>query len=432
MNGYYIIILPLFELLPMYIAGFVIYSAFFIYLLYRLTRKAALLSVTELAGAFMFKVLMGCLYGYVYLHYYHGDDTWLFHQRSVEELQKLFHEPLAFLKDFTPAEAFAWAGGPSIPTYIQFLEKHILPKTLAIFDIFSGNNYYINVIFFNFILFWGHYWLFKMLVTAFPDKRLPLLLLIFFFPPLVFWLSGIRADGLLLFFLSLLLIHFRNWVYEHKKAGLAWCLPAVSGLLIFRLQVLLVLAPALTAWYISVKFHGKLLRTWLLVYAVAGLVFFATAWVSPARNLPLMIVKRQQEFLALQGTRFQLDSLRPSVTGYARVLPQAVNNTFFRPFIWEAKGLLQIMTALEVLVCWLLVLWMIIKRDERWQKQLTHPMLLFFIYFGITFYIFIGYTIPFPGTIVRYKALPELLLLTIPVVCSKWRFARRINKKVYI
>jgi hypothetical protein len=416
----------------MYVTGFLIYSALFIYLLYRLTRKAALLSTTELAGAFMFKVSMGCLYGYVYLHYYQGDDTWLFHRQSVEELQKLLREPLAFLKDFTPAEAFAWAGGPSIPTYIQFLEKHILAKTLAIFDFFSGDNYYINVIFFNFILFWGHYWLFKMLVKEFPDKRQPLLLLIFFFPPLVFWLSGIRADGLLLFFLSLLLIHFRRWVYEHKKAGLAWCLPAVLGLLIFRLQVLLVLAPALTAWYISVKFRRHSLRTWLLVYVVAGLVFFATAWVSPARNLPLIVVKKQQDFLALQGTRFQLDSLQPSVTGYVRVLPQAVDNTFFRPFIWEAKGLLQIMTALEVLVCWLLVLRMIIKRDEQWKKQLTDPMLLFFICFGITFYIFIGYTVPFPGTIVRYKALPELLLLTIAVICSKWRFTHRINKKVYI
>jgi hypothetical protein len=229
-----------------------------------------------------------------------------------------------------------------------------------------------------------------------------------------------------------LLIHFRRWVYEHKKAGLAWCLPAVLGLLIFRLQVLLVLAPALTAWYISVKFRRHSLRTWLLVYVVAGLVFFATAWVSPARNLPLIVVKKQQDFLALQGTRFQLDSLQPSVTGYVRVLPQAVDNTFFRPFIWEAKGLLQIMTALEVLVCWLLVLRMIIKRDEQWKKQLTDPMLLFFICFGITFYIFIGYTVPFPGTIVRYKALPELLLLTIAVICSKWRFTHRINKKVYI
>ena len=145
-----------------------------------------------------------------------------------------------------------------------------------------------------------------------------------------------------------------------------------------------------------------------------------------------MVAKRQQDFFALQGTRFQLDSLQPSVTRYARVLPQAVSHTFFRPYIWEAKGLLQIMTALEVIVFWLLAIWMIFKKDENRKMQITSPLLLFFLSFGITLYLFIGYTIPFPGAIVRYKAVPELLLLTIPVICAKWPPSSKNNKKLYI
>jgi hypothetical protein len=282
------------------------------------------------------------------------------------------------------------------------------------------------------MLFWGHYWLFSLYVKEFPEKRKPLLLLIFFFPPLVFWLSGIRADGLILFFLALLLVQFHRWLYDHKKRSLVYCMLAGAGIIIFRSQVILLVIPALTAWYISVKFNRKPVSTFIWVFGIGGLLFFATAWVSPAKNLPGVIVNRQQAFMALQGTRFPLDSLQPSVTGFARVLPQALSHTFVRPYIWEAKGALQLMTAVEIIVCWLLVITAIIKKEIHWKKTLTSPLLLFSMSFGITLYIFIGFTIPFPGAIVRYKAIPELLLLTIPIICTDWRSLLKINKKLYI
>ena len=419
----------------MSIIGLLFYCIVFIFLLHRLTRNKAPLTVTELSLAFLFKVGMGCLYGYIYGHFYNGDDTWLYHNLSLAELQKLLHEPVYYFTELGPAEAFAWAGGgfwQGLSAYINTLENVSIIKILSIANIFSRGNYYINVVFFNFILFWGHYWLFSLFVKEFPEKRKPLLLLIFFFPPLVFWLSGIRADGLILFFMGLLLLHFHRWLYDHKKWSLLYCLVAALGIIIFRSQAILLLIPALTAWYISVKFNKKPVIAFSWVFGIGGLLFFATAWISPARNLPMVIVQRQQSFMALQGTRFQLDSLQPSVTGFARVLPQAVSHTFIRPYIWEARGALQIMTAVEIIVCWLLVLLAIVKNEIHWKQTLTKPLLLFSGCFGIILYIFIGLTIPFPGAIVRYKAIPELLLLTIPIICTNWGFLQKINKKLYI
>jgi hypothetical protein len=383
----------------------------------------------------MFKVGMGCLYGYIYGRFYNGDDTWMYHHYSLAELQKLLHEPGRYFAELGPAESFAWAGGGfwhGLSAYLHTLENDGIIKILSIANIFSRGNYYINVVFFNFILFWGHYWLFSLYAKEFPEKRKPLLLLIFFFPPLVFWLSGIRADGLILFFLALLLIHFRRWLYDHKKWSVVYCIVAGLGIIIFRSQVMLLLLPALTAWYISVKFNRKPVATFTWVFGIGALLFFATAWVSPAMNLPGVIVQRQQAFMQLQGTRFPLDSLQPSVTGFARVLPQAMSHTFLRPYIWEARGALQMMTAVEIIVCWLLVLAAIFQKDKYWKTFITRPLILFSMGIGITLYIFIGFTIPFPGAIVRYKAIPELLLLTVPIICTKWRHSHKINKKLYI
>lgn len=426
----------------MYIIAFLFYCIVFIYLIYRFTRKKTPVTFTELAAAFLFKVAMGCLYGYVYGHYYGGDDTWMYHTYSLEAWHELLHDPGAYFRKLGPANSFALSDGSfgdGLRIYLQSLENEGIIKPLSIANIFSRGNYYINVVFFNFILFWGHYWLFSLFVKDFPGKRKPLLLLIFFFPPLVFWLSGIRADGLILFFLALLLVHFRRWLYEHKKWSVLYCALAGLGIFLFRNQVVLIVIPSLIAWYISVKFNRKPLITFLWVFGVGAVLFFATAWVSPGKNLPNMIVQRQQEFMALQGTRFPLDSLQPSIASFARVLPQAVSHTFIRPYIWEAKGLLQLMTAVEIIVCWLLVLLAIIKKEMYWKSYFQKPLFVFSLFFGIILYIFIGYIIPFPGAIVRYKAIPELLLLTLPMICTNWgifptkkHHSQKINKKLYI
>jgi hypothetical protein len=391
--------------------------------------------VTELSLAFLFKVVLGCLYGYIYAHYYNGDDTWNYHHYSLEELQRLKTEPLHYFGELLPGQSFAWAGGSffhKVSAYLHTLEFETLVKTLSMADLFSGGNYYINVVFFNFILFWGHYWLFRLFVKEFPGKRKPLLWLIFFFAPAVFWLSGIRSDGLVLFFLALSLLHFHRWLYEHKNWSVLYCVLGMLGIVIYRSQVLLLLMPALLAWFISVKFKRKPAATFLWVYGVSGILFFASVWMSPAQNLPGMIIDRQQAFLKLQGTRFQLDSLQPSVTSFARVLPQALSHTFVRPTVWEAKGALQLMTAVEIILCWLLAGLAIIKREIHVKQTLQKPLILFCMAISFTLYIFIGYVIPFPGAIVRYKAIPELLMLCVAVTCTNWRAPNQINKKVYI
>ena len=419
----------------MYILGIFIYTIIFISLIHRLIRNKGLLALSELSLAFLFKVGLGCLYGYIYQRYYNGDDTWNFHIYSLQDLHKLKHEPLHYFTELLPAESFAWAGGTfwqGLSAWLHTLENDSIIKLLSIADIFSGGNYYINVVFFNFILFWGPYWLFSLLVNEFPDKRKPLLWLIFFFPPLVFWLSGIRGDGLVLFFLALLLVHFRRWLYEHKKWSVGYCMIGIVGIVIFRSQVLVLLMPALLAWFISVKCNRKPVPTFLWTYGLSGLLFFASAWVSPSKNLPGLIVERQQAFLKLQGTRFSLDSLQPTATSFVRVLPQALSHTFIRPTIWEAKGALQIMTAVEIIFFWLLVLLAIIKRDIHVKQTLYKPLILFCMAVSLTLYIFIGYVIPFPGAIVRYKAIPELLLLCVAVTCTNWSFTGKINKKIYI
>jgi hypothetical protein len=390
-------------------------------LIVRLTRHGASgLTTSEVWAAFGFKVLMACSYGYLFLHFYGGDDTWKFHSAGLHEYQLLVNKPGEFFWEFTPVTAWRNAGGHvwlAFQLYLTDLEYCLVAKTLGIFNIISRGHYYENAVFFSFLTFWGHYWLFRLVAGIFPQKRKVLFLLIFFFPPVVFWLSGIRSDGLIFLFLCLLLLHGYQWIHQHKKGSLLYVLLGLAGVLIFRDTMLLLLLPALIGWFIVVRYDRPPLAVFGTVYGVAILLFWGSAYFPGGANLPSVIANRQQEFLALKGnTRFQLDVLQPTAKSFLQVLPQAVSNTFLRPFVWEARGMLQVMAALEILLFWALVILGFVRREKNGPAFKGYALLWVLLFFSVSLYIFIGYVTPFPGAIVRYKIIPELFLLILLVV----------------
>lgn len=400
--------------------GILFYYLLLAFLLYRILRKKEIsLSFTEVALGFGFKALMACLYGYIFLQVYGGDDTWVFHRQGLLEYEKLLHNTGQFFKDLLPISAIEGSNGLGqiLYSYNMDLEYFTFYKVLAICNFFSQGNYYINAVLFSFITFWGHYWLFSLLSREAPSKRRLLFLVIFFFPPVIFWLSGIRTDGLIFFFVSLSLIYFSKWVRTRKTASLIYFLLAMLGVLIYRNVLVMLMMPALVSWFIVARYGTRPWLTFITATAIAAILFFGSILISPTTNGPAMVAKRQHEYLALEGnTRFGLDSLHGDVGSYLEVLPQAANNTFLRPYTWEASGMLQLVTAAGILFFWLLVVVALARNETPWYIFFSKPLFVFLVIFPACYYLFIGFTVPFPGAIVRYKSIPELMLLSVLVL----------------
>ena len=369
---------------------------------------------TEVLLAFGAKVLSGCLYGYIFLHYYGGDDTWNLHFASLREKEMLLRDPYQFFWEFGPATAIR--NGDSILKvfgfYLSDLEYCLQAKTLGIVNIISQGNYYVNVVFWNFIMFWGHYWLFKLLVTEFPSKRKIYFLLVFLFPPAIFWLSGIRADGMLFASFALSLSYFSRWLTMRRRKLFLISLLGFVGVLIFRAPVAALMLPMMLSWWLSTMLRQKQILAFLLVYFLSVIIFFGSSSMT-SLDLPKVVVEKQHEFFRLRGTTVELDSLRPTFKSFAVVLPQAAGNTFTRPFPWETNGLLQVMAAVDILFFWAFFAITILYRDPGYRATLSRPLLLSLLFWSVSLYIFIGYTIPFPGAIVRYKIIGELCLLAV-------------------
>ena len=408
-----------------------IFFFLFLFLLRRGNRKGpGALSLKELSIAYGLKVILGLLYGYIFITWFGGDDTWYFHNGSIEEYQKLINDPWQFIADLNPIPAFqrneSFSRGWYF--YLSDLEFWMLSKPMAIFNFISGGNYYVNVVFFNFIVCWGHIWLFRLYVSEFPQKRKALFIAIFLIPGIVFWLSGIRGDGLIVFFLGLLLIQFHKWLNRRSKISLLYILLALAGITILRSVLLLLLIPVLLSWFISVRFRARLIMTSLIVYGATLILFFGSLWISPQKNLPGFVANRQAEYFRLRGnTRFDLDTLQPNFKSYISILPQSINNSFFRPYLWEAKGFFQIGAALQTILLLLIFILFLWKKESNWKQWIQNPLIFLPGAFAVTLFIFIGYTIPFPGAIIRYKMPAELLLFIALILLIDWKKLYRLK-----
>ncbi len=394
---------------------FIIYLVTGIWLIHRYAVKDIYpFSIVQTAGIVSFKVLLGCVYGYVFLHYYHGDDPWDIFYQSLGSYEKLTHYPGEFFHEFNPEHAWMMANhqtsdAPSY--YYHHAENWVMVKSFALLNVISGRNYYVDALLFDLILMPGPLLIFRYVRAIYTGKPWLLMVAVFFIPTVTFWLSGIRAEGLLLLFTALLLGAAKGWSDKTNLKSLAAMLVCGLACVLFRIQYAILLLPALGAYLISLRNPIHAWRNFLIVYGSISLLFFISLWLPGQWQASLPIRHAQSVFFALHGnTRFALDTLQPGPVSFLRIIPQAGLNGILRPFPWEAKGWLQAAVALErtLLIVALIVLAVLGKFRFAFRRQ---PLLLFFFFFSVTLLLLEATVVPFPGALVRYAAVPEWLLL---------------------
>ncbi len=193
-----------------------------------------------------------------------------------------------------------------------------------------------------------------------------------------------------------------------------------SGLLlIFLLRnfIFIALVPAIVAWIIAEKKLKYILLTFVLVYVVFTLIFFSLKFIHPKLNLPQYVADRQIAFIqiAKQGaSAININPLSADFKSFLKNAPQALNHTLMRPYLSENKTLFYLPLALEILLYEILFLLFIIFPVK---KKGTNAFVYFAIFFAISMYLIIGYTIPVLGAIVRYRSIYLPFLIT-PIACS--------------
>jgi hypothetical protein len=290
-------------------------------------------------------------------------------------------------------------------------------KLLSIFNIFSGGNFFVNTVLFNFFVFFGPVAFYRIYIRLFPGKKLLLIIALFLLPSLLYFSAGIHKDGLV--FLALGLCCYNIFFMTRDRFTVVRLTGLITGLVIIFLMrnfLLITLLPAITAWLISERNKKFILQTFMLVYLLFIFAFFFAGKIHPSLDLPQYVSTRQIAFVEIAKSgqsSININPLFPHFRSFLNNSPQALNHSLMRPYLTERFSLLYIFAAIEIFIYELIFLAFLLFAQA---KRKVDPFVYFGIFFSISMFLMIGYTIPIIGAIVRYRSI-YFPFVILPLLC---------------
>lgn len=402
---------------------FALYLIFFCWLVTRIRFfQNSGLNKQWLIGLFLIKVMAGIVYGLFYSqmnNYLSAADTWRFFNESKTETKLLLTEPLRYLGNIfeNPYDKQYRHLFSPVNSYWKDLKELYMVKLVSVFNLFSGSRYYVNVIFYSFITFFGPIAFMRIMNDVFPGKKYIIAIGSFLIPSFLFWTSGIHKDGFVFMLLALAAFLFYFGWKENKLNWKRYLFIFLLILLIFpvRNHVVLATIPAFAAWWLAERFFTQKWIAFALVTVLCITAFFTSKYIHPKLDLPISIVMRQKDFNKLGGNSMlpQRD-LKATFSSFFKNAPQALNHTLARPYLTEIDSPLYLLSALELVALWLIIfIWFFRFNDNPYK----HSVVLFFLMLSIALLLLTGYIVPQLGAIVRYRSI-FLPLIMVPILAT--------------
>jgi hypothetical protein len=373
----------------------------------------------------MVKFFGAIFIGLVYQYYYHGGDTLYYHYHS-----KIINSAMSesFSTWFWVVTRQSHLDHPDVYKYAALLEWYPDPSSYtvaavaAVFGLFCGTNYMPIAVIFAYVSFTGIWAMYRTFVNIYPKLHKELALAFLFIPSTFVWGSGLFKDTLCMFGLGWLTYTvfrvFVNRDYSFKNL----LFMVLSFYLIYKIKIYILLAfvPALSLWLLAtystrVSSAGLrfIVKTAFIALSIAGFLFFTRLFANELAkyNLENIAATAQttRDWIAYssgdEGSGYNLGEFDPSIVGMLTKFPQAVIVTLFRPFPWEARKVIVLLSALEALIFLYFTYKAFQKRGifKSFQLIFNDPNLLFCFIFSIIFAFAVGISAYNFGTLSRYK-----------------------------
>jgi hypothetical protein len=394
------------------------------------------LSKPQLIIIFLLKVMAGIFYGWVGIYYgNHAQmvDTWSYHYSSIQEYNLLFQNPSEYMVNLfhDPYSGGVFKFFGTEDSYWNDLKGNSFIKILSIFNIFSFGNYYTNVIFYSFISMFGPVAIYRVMNDVYPGKKWQLLIPVFLVPSFLYWASGLHKEGLI--FVGFSLVIFNCYFgFRKGKFSVANILFIILGLLIvlvFRNFLIIILIPALVAWFLAFKFFKRPLTVFGLCYIFFVIFFFTAKYLSNKLDFPEVVVTKQKEFVSLHGnSSVPMKKLEPTFSSFVINMPQTLSLSILRPYPSDVRHILSLAAATETDLLLLLFLVFLFFPEKKSNQNQAVIFVCFCLFLSFSVLITIGYSVNNIGAIVRYRSIILPLLLT-PLFCRiDWQ---KVNKLVF-
>lgn len=373
--------------------------------------KQSGLPLRVITGLFLLRIATGIFSGYMLKHYYGlSNDSWTFNLNGWSEYHLLMSDPKKFILGI---------GHSNYNTYNNFfgseysywndLRELILLKILAILDIFTRGNYYINTLFINVAGFFGSVAIYRIFSAVYTAGKRAALIGSFLLPSTLLFTSIILKDVLIFWALGIFCYALYGSIEKKltRNRSIILLLSFIF-LLLMRSYIALVIVPAAVAWLICKRYNRPAIVFSLVL--ILGLTGITILQFTGTFNAFELVTGKHAAFMALGKAQTDLPplSLQPYAGSFVSNMPAAVEHAFLRPHLFEFKQSSLIILSIEVLAYVFLFLLMLI----FYKKQSAALFPWFSISLALAGLLLIGYIVPNAGAIIRYRCifLPYLLI----------------------
>lgn len=380
------------------------------------------LTAIEARFLFSFKVVTGAAIAYCLVHFIPTFDYLAINAEGKLQYDLLLTNPKLFFTDFTSDLHLYGLGGvfASENSFWAYLRFYFLYKILAIFNLVTHGNFYLNAAIFSSIVFFGHMAFYRIYSELYVGNKLKILLVSFGIPSLLLYTSAVHKDGLVFTCLGLVSYSLYKLLKSNlsiKIKYLAFALLGLTAIFLLRNYVIVALVPAAFIALLCKRMPNRKAAIVMVSYAVFLIMFFLSGFSNSSFNLPAAVVQRKADFAAIEvaNTNIAMNNLQPTLQSFASNFPQAINHYLFRPYLWEFAQPSVLLTAIELFFYQVIILACIFFRKK--QAGSIHNFNIFGLLFIFNMMLIIGYTIPNIGAIVRYRSIFWIFLLC-PLLCN--------------
>jgi hypothetical protein len=240
----------------------------------------------------------------------------------------------------------------------------------------------------------------------------------FLIPSALFWGSGILKDTITMAAFNILLYH----VYFLLKLGNFGVKKVViillMSILIFKLKSYIIIAFVPCLAYMVYKFFENKISNGVVrvslrpvLLAVFGFViYFGLIGIADnSEKYKLESLEQQTRgfhtwHTTTAGSAYNLGEIEYTAASVASKIPAALNVSFFRPYFWESRNFVMLISAIESSTFFLLFIYALFKWKLNLLKGFDRsPFLIGLLIFILLFGFAIGFTSYNFGALMRYK-----------------------------
>lgn len=406
-------------------------------------------------SGFLAKVLGGMAFSLIYFYYYQGGDTTAYYYSALAMRNLAFSDTLEYIRQMLGDNSMkAWSAytmQTAKPFQYVFLEDRTFAvlRFTSLLVIFSFKSYLVTTILTAVLSYLGVWAGYRTFVSYFPDMAGKLAIGFLFMPSAVFWGSSILKDTYTFSAVCLWAHCVDEIFFKRRNYGSRVLLLLLSAwiMVLIKPYIFMALLPCTLAWisyFRVVAIRSMLVKFVVLPLAVAiaisGTLFILNrlsgALDKFALGSALETIETTQRDMSDErqygSNRFDLGKFDGTWTGLLGKFPIATNAALFRPYLWEARSVVMLLSGLENAMVLLLTVWCLLRAGPFFTLRVVTgiPIVLMSVTFALVFAFVVGVTTPNFGALVRFKIpLVPFYMSSVFIVLHMARIRRYTRRR---